>query len=517
MRVGIRPGVNMLAVLRHLEYKPWYALAEYVDNSVQSFMANRDRLLPQTRLKVSIEIDRDAKLIVVSDNAAGIPELEIPRAFRPAEPPNTAGGLGQFGMGMKSASCWFSPLWEVRTKAVGEPVQRRIRFDIGKIIEDRVEELEIEALPAPSEQHFTVITLRNVYQIPHGRTLGKIKDHLTDIYSCFLRDGSLELVVAGSPLECRDAESLRSPRFSAENEPIGDAVDWRKTIAFELSDGRIVCGEAGLLAKGDTKRAGLCLFRRNRAIVGTGDEKYRPDEIFGGGNSYESQRVWGELHMDDFDVSHTKDGFQWGDSEDEFLDKLRSALDDEPLPLLKQARNFRSGRPTRNTSATAARAAVDGVVDALAHSGNDLAQCSSNTDDAMPPPQVLAGTAEALMESRAFEVTAAGAQWRVMVELAVDPGATQWIEIACDQDEAHRTRTVALRVHLSSPFMRRVVRLDQLNSLEPVLRIAAAVGLAEVLARLSGRHCGPGEVRRNINELLASSLSNTWERSNASG
>jgi hypothetical protein len=30
----------------------------------------------------------------------------------------------------------------------------------------------------------------------------------------------------------------------------------------------------------------------------------------GSGNPYESQRVWGELHMDDFDVSHTKDGFR---------------------------------------------------------------------------------------------------------------------------------------------------------------------------------------------------------------
>ena len=515
MRVGIRPGVNILAVLRHLEYKPWYALAEYVDNSVQSFMASRESLAPKARLRVSIEIDRDAKTIVVSDNAAGIAEAEIPRAFRPAEPPNTAGGLGQFGMGMKSASCWFSPVWEVRTKAVGESVQRRVSFDIDRIIEDRIEELEIESTAASSEDHFTIITLRNVYQIPHGRTLGKIRDHLTDIYSCFLRDGLLDLWVAGSPLECRDAESLRSARFNAENEPIGDSLDWRKAIAFELADGRVVCGEAGLLNRGDTKRAGLCLFRRNRAIVGTGDEKYRPDEIFGGGNSYESQRVWGELHMDDFDVSHTKDGFQWGDSEDEFLEKLRSALDDEPLPLLKQARNYRSGRPARNAPNSATSAAVEGVVDALTKSGDDLAHCVTNAEPAPAPPQALPDGTEAPIERRSFEVTAVGAQWRVTVELATDPGATQWLEIACDQDEVQRTRVLALRVFLSSPFMRRVVRLDQLDSIEPVLRIAAAVGLAEILARLSGRQCGPGEVRRNMNDLLASSLSHARERSNA--
>ena len=34
--VNIRPGVNVLAVLPHLNYKAWYALAEFVDNAIQS-------------------------------------------------------------------------------------------------------------------------------------------------------------------------------------------------------------------------------------------------------------------------------------------------------------------------------------------------------------------------------------------------------------------------------------------------------------------------------------------------
>ena len=34
--VNIRPGVNVLSVLPHLNYKAWYALAEFVDNAIQS-------------------------------------------------------------------------------------------------------------------------------------------------------------------------------------------------------------------------------------------------------------------------------------------------------------------------------------------------------------------------------------------------------------------------------------------------------------------------------------------------
>lgn len=43
--VSIRPGVSVLSVLRHLNYKPWFALAEFVDNAVQSYADNSERLL----------------------------------------------------------------------------------------------------------------------------------------------------------------------------------------------------------------------------------------------------------------------------------------------------------------------------------------------------------------------------------------------------------------------------------------------------------------------------------------
>src|SRR5258708_16820181 len=89
-RVNIRPGVGILSVLRHLNYKPWFAMAEFVDNSLQSYSRNRDalRLLHGDgyRLRVEIELDRSDELrIKIRDNAAGIATAEYARAFRPAE------------------------------------------------------------------------------------------------------------------------------------------------------------------------------------------------------------------------------------------------------------------------------------------------------------------------------------------------------------------------------------------------------------------------------------------------
>ena len=115
-RVSIRPGVSVLSVLRHLNYKPWFALAEFVDNAVQSYLDNKETLHKihgnDWKLKVTIDVDTSAPgRIAVRDNAAGISLNVFPRAFRPAVIPPDRSGLSEFGMGMKSAACWFSPRW----------------------------------------------------------------------------------------------------------------------------------------------------------------------------------------------------------------------------------------------------------------------------------------------------------------------------------------------------------------------------------------------------------------------
>src|ERR1700722_19656408 len=97
-KVNIRPGVGILSVLRHLNYKPWFAMAEFVDNSLQSYLQNRDPLRQlhgdTFRLKVEIELDRADELrIRIRDNAAGIATNEYARAFRPAEIPADRTGL----------------------------------------------------------------------------------------------------------------------------------------------------------------------------------------------------------------------------------------------------------------------------------------------------------------------------------------------------------------------------------------------------------------------------------------
>lgn len=109
-KIEIRPEVTMLGVLRHLNYKPWFAIAEFVDNSLQSYLTHKDALQavegPDFHLKVTIDLSTAAGgEIVVTDNAAGISAADFPRAFRAAQVPADRSGLSEFGMGMRSRLC----------------------------------------------------------------------------------------------------------------------------------------------------------------------------------------------------------------------------------------------------------------------------------------------------------------------------------------------------------------------------------------------------------------------------
>jgi hypothetical protein len=206
-RVNIRPEVSILSVLRHLNYRPWFAVAEFVDNALQSFLANRDALAANgtVTLKVSIELHSDGDgHIVVRDNAAGIAAREYARAFKPAEVPPDTSGLSEFGMGMKSAACWLARQWSVRTTALGENVERTVSFDVSAIVQHRIEELAIRSRPAESGSHYTEIILTGLHKIPQGRTIGKIKEHLASIYRVFSRDGTLELTFCDESLLYQD-------------------------------------------------------------------------------------------------------------------------------------------------------------------------------------------------------------------------------------------------------------------------------------------------------------------------
>lgn len=508
--VNIRPGVSILSVLPHLNYRPWFALAEFVDNSLQSFLSYRDDLEciegKGCQLKVSIELDStDEGRITIRDNAAGIHAQDYPRAFRPAELPLDRSGLCEFGMGMKSAACWFASYWTVRTSALGEPIERTVVFDISKIIRDDLEELTVLSQPVIPDTHYTEIVLTKLDKLPKGRTVAKIKEHLASIYRVFLRENILELRFDDEVLTYPEPKVLVAPFYKVGS---SEPKAWRKDISFDFGLGLKAHGFAALREKASTSHAGFALFRRNRLIQGSGDETYRPEYIFERPNSFTYQRLFGELHLEGFGVSHTKDGFQWEEHEEIFLEFLKDHLNQEPLPLLDQAEGYRARLQMKELK-SGAQTATERTAGTIEREVPQVLQEQLDTpqESGEPPPTLPPTTT---LSRREINVELDGERWQIVLELSDDPSVGDWVEhydqlVTVETGPDSSVRKVGIRLALAHPFMERFGGADA-SRIEPLLRVAVAIVLAEIIARKSGVKQA-GAIRRNINELLRNALS----------
>ncbi len=501
--VNIRPGVNILSILKHIEYEPWYALAEFVDNAIDSYLKHKEELKKiegnSYKLRVRIEFNDVDKKISIKDNAAGIQERDYARAFRAAEIPPDNTGLSEFGMGMKTAACWFSDKWSVRTSAIYENYRKDVFFDLNKIYHDKLEELEVTVKPESENRHYTFIELSEIGKMPVKKTRAKIKEHLSSIYRYFFRENILNLYVDDELLEYKEPAILNAPpAFGNTTQPIY----WKKDINFEIEKGRMyVKGFVAIRETMSNSETGFASFRRGRVIEGSVDEGFKPKEIMGELGSPEYKRIFGELYLEGFDVSFTKKGIKWDENMDMFLQLLKSDLTHSSFPLIKQAREFRV-KPTKADQRKAAEAVVRSTVSEF----RNTLQPALSAIRQNPIPATDDANLNTINElaHREFEINFNNTRWLITIELSYDSTVTDWIEVGShvlrNKNENGTVRQVGVRMSLNHPFVTHFAGTDK-SKLEPILRIAAALGLAEETAREAGVSKA-GTIRINLNKLI---------------
>lgn len=350
--IDARPDAGIFNVIRHLNYKPQYAFAEYIDNSISSFEENKEALLElDSDYKLRIDIEVGPEEIRIKDNAGGIPRDQYARAFKTAERPlDPKKGLNEFGMGMKTASIWLSSHWTVISSALEENQTGTVVFDVQQMIDTKTTIIKPTWKTKPNVRHHgTTIILKELNR--RIASLPAIKQHLGEIYRGYLRSKLIDIRIYRTGDSENDPESIVTfeemkpllAKAAYPNGPKGE-VTWKKDVKFTLPCGQTVSGTAMVLEKGSTDKAGLYLFRRKRLIIGASDS-YRPPEIFGRPTSFPYQRIYGELHLDGFEVTHTKDDIIWGsngDDEETFIKEVKKALQVGELDLLMQAMNHRA-------------------------------------------------------------------------------------------------------------------------------------------------------------------------------
>ena len=319
-------GLNSISSYKRLSYTAWHALAEFVDNSTQSYFDNReslDRLQGDdalTPLKVSIDYSRKKDsfegIITITDNAMGMSAEELERAMQVARPPANTTGRSRYGMGLKTAACWMGNKWKVKTKKLGHTVEYRIEVNVDMIANEENELDLIREENRPVHEHYTVVEITDHNQVFHTRTISKIKDFLSSMYREDFRQGILTLSFGEETLSWKlDNEN----QFLTSREGKLYRKEFRFPVVTEEKGSRYVFGWVGILKSGSRARAGFSVLHAKRVIQGYPDS-WRPTSLYGqiqGSNDLINQRLIGEIHLDNFEVSHTKDQIVWLDDEDE--------------------------------------------------------------------------------------------------------------------------------------------------------------------------------------------------------
>lgn len=369
--VDIRPDAAALRMFRSLSFTPWYALGEFVDNSISSYFQHSDELRARYgedyTCDVRISFDDKAGRLVVDDNAAGIARSEIPRALRTGEPPpDTSVGLNLHGVGMKAAGFWWGRHLRIETWPLGEEAGWRVEIDLGEAGTQPQATATVEHIRQRPHSG-TRITVSGLWQNAPvaSKTRSTVAAYLPSIYRKFISvddatasasgeaggEHAVRLFLDGSQLSFEPPQLLHAPFWPTSDgpEPGAPSVLWRKSITVALSSGKEINGWVGILDTMSRELSGFTLHYRGKGIGGVtplgvrdSNSGFRPRAIFGQAGSYRAQSYIGEFDVTALGKSITTDSPLWTPvEEEEFVDHVLEQLKDDGLDMWTMAVTFK--------------------------------------------------------------------------------------------------------------------------------------------------------------------------------
>lgn len=389
-QLSLQLGLETIESYKRLSYTPWHALAEFVDNSTQSYFNNRavvDAALSAAgeNLRVDVVYDRDDLRIRLSDNAIGMDRDELEYALRVGARPAIQTGRSKFGMGLKTAACWLGNTWSVRTKKLGETVEYQVTVDVPTVAAGN-NALPTESRPGqPAAEHYTILEIWNLNRPLRGRTLGKIKQFLRSMYRIDLSEGMLDLRWQDEKLDWTFPDS----EFAKDRQ----GNRYRKNFAFSV-DGKDVTGWVGVLDRGSRGKAGFSILHADRVVKGW-PESWRPEIIYGqfeGRNDLINQRLVGEIRLDAFEVTHTKDDILWFGDDQEVVERALKAQTNDFITVARERR--KGDETTTGPSELEIQAAVDEFQAELTSS--EMADLVTLED--LPSPEVVEASVRPLLD-----------------------------------------------------------------------------------------------------------------------
>ncbi len=501
--VSIKIQTGVYGQFRNLNNKVWFALGEYVDNAVQSFENNKERLRKSNKNKyqfeVRINIDRENDFIKIYDNAAGIDTRNFQRAFEPANIPIDNTGLHEFGMGMKTASIWLADLWSVKTTALDEEEERLVEFDLVKVLAEEKEVLMVKNSRVIKGTHYTEIILKKLSKnAPSVMQMDKIRRHLSSIYRKFIRSGDMKLYINDEELISEEPEILKAPFY---NNPNGKPIEWKKEINF--SSGKYkVKGFIAILSTMSTNEVnGLSLFRRGRVIEGSHDEKYRPKAICGQIGSPRYKRIFGELELDGFAVSFNKGSFQEQEDLEALMEAIQKEISSKDFDLYNQAEKYIKPK-TEETNVKVAKNIVIKLKKTTKQT--NFREKVKTSIKEIDNKTIAHNNAKLTKKAKSIDthediIDIKDEKYKLRLELITEPNITYLYTLYTEDDELF-AKKITYKINLAHPFFVRFEKLKHEDDYQPIISIIRSLVLSEVYTSALVRDVG--NVRINFNHFI---------------
>lgn len=330
MAISFSIGPEIILSYKRLSYTPWNAIAEFIDNSTQSYINNKnllDVVFKDRNEKLQVFIVYRKDYMSITDNSIGMSQNELEEALKIAVPTSRSVGRSKYGMGMKTAACWIGNRWTVRTKKLGESVEYTVEVDVNKIASGDLKLPFISKEGCPAENHYTVIEIFDHNRKFVGRSINQIKAILGSTYREDLRKGTLELFWNNDLLVWGELDSrlLTDPRGTKYRKEFSFFIDEEDFTG--ITEKKEIKGWVGVLRQGSRLDAGFTVLQAGRVIQGY-PNAWRPEKLYGpqGSNDLANQRLVGEINVDGFDVSHTKDSLLWTGELEEIIEEKLDAI-----------------------------------------------------------------------------------------------------------------------------------------------------------------------------------------------
>lgn len=375
--INIRPETSALKLFKSMDFTPWYALGEFVDNSITSAMKNIDILKGlhgnDYVLKVNIDFDLETNSLSIVDNAAGISRSDFERSMRTSEPPpDVSIGLGLHGVGMKASAFWWGGSLEVKTYPIDENTGWKVRIDLSELDSDESGDIGVTPIIHATEPGTEILIEKLWNGVPRYKTPSTIKRYLSSIYRSYI-DSTMRLVSGlemelrfqGELLTYKAPELLTSPFWPDQDGPKNGSENilWREDVEIHLESGQKIIGWVGILNRMSRDISGFFLHYRGKGVAGVnpspteGESKekeisreggYKPQRIFGQSGSYTDQSFIGEFDVSVFGKTITTDSVMWTvEQESEFIEKLLLLMKNPTKDFFKQAQNMRRRKGSR--------------------------------------------------------------------------------------------------------------------------------------------------------------------------